>query len=95
VSQEFARSHTHKRFGHEARKAQHATSVFALPSKVASQPGFLRSFVVAASGHGFHSADRLERADALQVFVSPCCILLLSLHVLISFSGFVFSNRSR
>ena len=67
IAKEFARSHTHKRFGAATRRAHLAArSTLSLPSKIQSQPNFLRSFAVASSGHGFHTADRLERADALQ-----------------------------
>ncbi len=67
VHKEFARSHESKRFTHAPLRAHRSMmSTKSIPSKIAAEPKFLRSYVQAASGHGFHSADRLERADALQ-----------------------------
>jgi hypothetical protein len=67
LGKEFARSHKHKRFEQAAQRAHHAHRTnSSLPNKMLSQPGYMRSFVAASSGHGFHTADRLEKADSLQ-----------------------------
>ena len=67
VGKEFARSAQSSKFVHAGLKAQSQVRLNgALPRKIASRPNFLSSFVNIASGHGFYTADRLERVEYLQ-----------------------------